>query len=318
MIFELCFVGALGFVLKALRSSDGPSAPFGAEPLPRRRVTGQGTLPAPLSDSMDGRELAASLPPKGTAARDAMVLAYADSGQISTPDLTAVTYVKDGHSVEIFPAIDAVKLGTVNPVRLTMRHLTAQALADAFGMVLPTTLMSDQAWLAATQIQPSTGLSGNAAADTATMVTQSDRVDALVAASGANGRLVRPVSKEWVNTERLMNADGSTAKSIDDKTNDAVANFGWHQKGAKSRSPGGQPVIQSVGLVHDLPFQDYSQGVCLFGPTCIIDGGEPEFIVDVLRDPARAYLLSDEVPRGRAARVVRHPDAPPNTNVLNA
>ncbi len=301
-MIEIAIMAGLGYAIRALRS-DGPAS---------RRIFVDGASPgAPPTSSFDGIQIAASLPEKAGSARENALLALAESGQIPTPLLTAVTYMKGGHSVEIFPSTDALMLGTDRPVRLTARHTTAQRLADFFGMVLPTSLMSDQAWLAATKIAPLTGLQGPNAGDTATFVTNSQRVDAAVSKAGVvPGVLVRPTGKDWVNTERLLQANGSVTRSKDDPGTDAVANFGWHQKGAQSRSPGGLAVIQSVGLVHNLPFVDYSQVVTLYGPTVIIDDGAPENVVDVLRDPERAFLLSDEVGKGQAARVVRHPDVP--------
>jgi len=260
----------------------------------------------------DGRELAKALPPKAGNAREQAILELAEAGEILPPELVAMTYAKGGHTVEMFPAKDALMLGTVNPVRLNARHTTAQGLADFFGMVLPTSLMSDMAWLASTEIGPEDGHSGPAMADTATMVLHSDLVDVRIAKvdTSASGGLVRPVGKDWVNTERLLQQDGSVTRAKEDPSSPAAANFGWQKRGAGSKSPGGQPVLQPVGLVHSTQHTDYSQVVTLYGPTVIIDGGSPELIADVLRDPARAFLLSDEVKEGQAARVTRHPSVP--------
>lgn len=277
------------------------------------RASGAGRVTLHMGAEMNGHVLASQLPPKATEAREQAILALAESGQIPTPTLVAVTFTKGGHTVTIFPATDALMLGTEEPVRLAARHGTAQRLADFFGMVLPTSLMSDMAWLAATKVPPQTGLQGAAAGDTATFVLNSGRVDAAIAKAGgtvATSGLVRPTGKDWVNTERLLLPDGTVARSKDNPSAPAVANFGWHQKGAQSLSPGGQPVIQSVGLVHNFPdFVDYSQVVTLYGPTVVIDG-DTRNVVDVLSDPTTAFLLSDEVKPGQAARVTRYPLVP--------
>ncbi len=270
------------------------------------------TFAAPVGPESDGHALAVALPPKAGNAREARLLQLADEGFIPPPVLVAMTYQKGEHTVEMFPAKDALMLGTVNPVRLNARHTTAQQLADFFGMVLPTSLMADMAWLASTEIPPQDGMAGPAMADTATMIKHSDRVDSAIAKidASASGGLVRPVGKDWVNSERLLQPNGSVTRSKEDSSQPAAANFGWHKRGAQSRSPGRQPVLQSVGLVHGIAHTDYSQVVTLYGPTVLVDGGEPELIADVLADPARAFLLSDEVVEGIAARVSRHPAVP--------
>lgn len=302
MLFELLFLAGLGLAFRAV------AAPA------RRRGSREGLImtgTAAPTDSMDGLEIANAISPTAGSVREDQILALAQTGQIPTPELVSVVFQKGGHTVEIFAAKDALMLGTTNPVRLNAQHGTAQRLADYFGMVLPTSLMSDQAWLASSRISPHDGLSGPHMADTATMVEHSRRVDADIAESGFQGALVRPVGKDWVNTERLLEPDGTVAKAKEAPSSDAVANFGWHSRArGQSRSPGGQPVLQSVGLVHALPHTDYSQVVTLYGPTVVIDDGAPEWVEDVLRDPSRAYLLSDEVSEGRAARVTRHPDYP--------
>lgn len=259
-----------------------------------------------------------SLPLKLGPQSDAQILQFAKDGTISFPALVPVAYQRAEHSVTIFATPDAVML---DGVRVCVTHPTAQLLADTFDLMLPTSCMSDQAWIASqSKIPPqpqTTAMMAGQGANTAVMVLHSRAVDSAMAAAGVTpgtGTLVRPVGKDWVNTERLLTASGERALISASSINPsppplpASANFGWQTspQATRSRSPGGVPVLQSVGLAHGLDHVDYSQVVCLYGKVCQIDGGT--FLVEeVMADPDRAFLLSDEVKQGQVARVMRLP-----------
>jgi hypothetical protein len=59
-----------------------------------------------------------------------------------------------------------------------------------------------------------------------------------------------------------------------------------------------------VSTVHGRRYSDYSHGVRLVAATMRLDS-EPRPVVDVLRDPDLAPVLSDEGPIRDAARLLR-------------
>ncbi len=259
--------------------------------------------------NITGRTLARSLP-DNIAARDLAILALAEMGSVPRPLFVPLAYKKDGHSVVIEVATDALKIGTQDPIRLTVTHPTAQKLADLFGAMLPTTRMADAAYSSAIQLDPQI-LPVPGMSSTAQMIHASDLVNAEIERHGGKpGNIVRDLGKDWVNTERLLNEDGSIASATGFPGTIAEANFGMHKLGAGSRSPGGMSVIQSVGLAHDIHHTDYSQVTTLYGLVAIIDG-IPVLIATAMRDPKLAYLLSDEIKKGQVARVWRHPAVNP-------
>ena len=263
-----------------------------------------------------GRDLATPLS-NSIPDRDAAILDLAAQGNVPEPTWTTVSYVKDGHTVEFAVATDALMIGSTDPIRLNATHPTAQKLADMFGAMLPTTRMADAAYQAGHQIAPQPGASDSHMSDTSRMIEHSDRVSRARALTGAGeGELIGDNGKHWVNTEQLLNSDGTIANMRDANRNPvpgtiAAANFGWHTSPAmtNSVSPGGAPVIQSIGLRHNDGHTDYSQVVQLYGTTVAIDGN-PMKIEDIMQDPDLAYLVSDEVLKGTPGRVWRYPAVP--------
>jgi hypothetical protein len=87
------------------------------------------------------------------------------------------------------------------------------------------------------------------------------------------GDLIAGHKKDVVVTNRLRSRP------------DRVAIYGWHDLR-------GRP-IQPLSTVHFAEYADYSHGVRLVAATMVVDGQE-RAVVDVLRDPELAGLLSDE------------------------
>jgi hypothetical protein len=260
--------------------------------------------------SSNGRQLAQQLPPTAGDARENAILGLADQGLVFMPPMVTIAYKKGGHTIQLTVGSDALMLGNVDPIRLTVRHSTAQILADKLGFVLPTTLMADATYANASKILPQNAATTDHMSDTSQMIAHSDRVNKAIT-SLDNPVLVADVGKDWVNTEQLLTPDGHVANARDAKGAPmlgtiAAANFGWHSPAASQVSPGGKKVLQSVGLRHEIHHVDYSQVVRPYGGLVTIDGASRTF-EDVMRDPAVAFLLSDEVQPGKAARVTRHP-----------
>ncbi|MGE5254336.1 MAG: hypothetical protein ACM3N7_10260, partial [Planctomycetaceae bacterium] len=64
-----------------------------------------------------------------------------------------------------------------------------------------------------------------------------------------------------------------------------IAIYGWHR-------PSGIP-IQPLSTVHGASYADYSHGIRLISNRLLLNG-KPRLYYEVLEDPARAELLSDE------------------------
>lgn len=271
-----------------------------------------------------------------SAPRDLGVFETVAGGQFILPDFTTVQAERDGHLVEIYAANDALRVGPGNiPPRAMVSHELAQALADSFGLILPTTRMSDMAWLSVPpnlRLGPVTSASDSTMDDPATAEKTSQQIDQAMLSKGIQlGSFSRVCGKEWVTSEKLLEPEGTpdTGCFLDllgrpianvrgpvvngqqqrFQNTIAGANFGWQWVNGTSKTPGGLPCIQSVGRRHDVHHFDYSQLVTFYQPTCSIDGTGMN-VADVLLSPDFAYLLSDEVVKGQACRVTRHPAFP--------
>jgi hypothetical protein len=153
-------------------------------------------------------------------------------------------------------------------------HL-AQHIADRVGASLPTPPMVDATWqTAAVQLGP------DSIAPSAAMITVPVFADhnQLIRTRRDNnsappGVLVAGHKKDVVLTSRLDSLPGR------------VAIYGWHL-------PRGQP-IQPLNTWHTTGHVDYSHGIRLVHSHVEIDGMRQD-IRDLLRDPQRAALISDD------------------------
>lgn len=176
---------------------------------------------------------------------------------------------------EYYVAPDYFCIGSGDDYFLTpMRPETAQAIADAFGCVLPTARMVDQIheWsavkLASSPIPPSTNMTKVPVFAEHNATIRKQRVD-------ERGVLIAGHKKDVVITARLTNSPGK------------VAIYGWHKLDGKP--------IQPLYLGHTSNWVDYSHGARLVLNKMTIDG-EPTTVESVLADPKLSTLLSDEGP----------------------
>jgi hypothetical protein len=167
---------------------------------------------------------------------------------------------------------------------MPMRPQLAQLLADRSGTSLPTPAMVDATWLAAP-----VKLGPDSIAPSAAMVTIPVFVahNAMVGArrradAHPMGALTAGHKKDVVLTPRL---DSLVLR---------VAIYGWHL-------PDGKP-IQPLNTWHTTGHVDYSHGIRLVARRILVDAEEHD-LRDVLIDPARALLVSDE----GAMRTGRYP-----------
>jgi hypothetical protein len=158
-------------------------------------------------------------------------------------------------------------------VRIPMNPQTAQHIADAFGCALPTRKMVDAIDAAAkvhVAPQPLTEDRESVAA----FLLSHEKIERQRAGMPL-GALTIGAKKDVVLTPRIHERP------------DRVAIYGWRQLNGTH--------IQPLTTVHVNWYVDYSHGVRLIRDAMII-GGKPASVADVLRDPQRCKLLSDEGP----------------------
>lgn len=161
-------------------------------------------------------------------------------------------------------------------VRLPMSPAIAQAIADRFDCILPTTKMVDLIYdQAAIQLEPSPFNPRRIDMTSVDAFLKSHlRIEEQLGGR-ASGRLVAGIKKDVVISPQLTDRPGR------------VAIYGWHK-------PDGQP-IQPLYLGHTVNWVDYSHGVRLVSRRMLLDG-EPISTTAVLADPRLCSLISDEGP----------------------
>jgi len=169
-------------------------------------------------------------------------------------------------------------------VRVPMGLDAAASLAQSFGFTLPTQKIVDAIYeQSSLRLTPQPMAPGPRMRSTDYFFRHHLAIERQRSERAA-GELVSGHKKDLVLTNRLLTRRGK------------VAIYGWHQRD-------GLP-LQPVSTVHGRRYSDYSHGVRLVAATMRLDS-EPRSVVDVLRDPDLAPVLSDEGPIRDAARLLR-------------
>lgn len=184
---------------------------------------------------------------------------------------------------------------------------TAQVIGDMIGGAMLTTRMADEIWRQADKrLAPITRpwSQDGTMSRTDRMLQQSAAIDQAV--GGAQG-LVANEGKDWVVSRRNWLPPLGTGQ--DKPVNQSGsphhgANFGWYGVGS-SKSPGGETVIQSVGLAHSMGHVDYSQLLRYVKRGSVTIDGLPVDLDAALADASTSSLLQDE---GGTLPSSRHPD----------
>ena len=179
-------------------------------------------------------------------------------------------------TVTVFVAPDYLAIGSdADFLRIPMNLHTALAIADRFGLVLPTKKMVDAIYLQSRyHLVPQPLPAGPQMTSTAYYQTHNRMIEMQADSLGVKlGDLVAGDKKDVVITNLLSRRMGK------------IAIYGWH------RGPG-HP-IQPLSTVHGANYADYSHGIRLVSGTALIDG-KPRSIYDILRDPSAASIVSDE------------------------
>lgn len=248
--------------------------------------------------------------PDGLDAREAHILAAVASGQIEH-DWYPIEWTQDGHKVSLMVSRRALALADGGErLIVSTTFNTAQKVADTLGAALLTTRVADEIQKqATTKLDPITrpwsqdGTMGK----TFRILEQSAKIDQKV---GSAGGLVSNEGKDWIITRRNWTTQqgGTNPVETPEGTKSSRhngANFGWYYGPAASKSPGGMPVIQSVGLAHNRQHADYSQLLRFVNPESLFIDGMRRNWAAALADPAVSHLLQDE---GGTLPGARHPD----------
>lgn len=185
-----------------------------------------------------------------------------------------VPLAHDRHAAVVRVAVDYVAIGTDDDfVRIPMSPITAQRLADHFGLLLPTPRLVDAIYRAAiVKLAPSPLPPGPQMMSNDYYRRHHEAIEKQRA--GRAGPIAGH-KKDVVVTNRLLARP------------DRVAIYGWHRLD-------GQP-IQPLSLVHEASYADYSHGIRFVQPTMVVDGQEHVF-ADVAGSPELCALVSAEGP----------------------
>lgn len=244
-----------------------------------------------------GTDFLQSLPKHAGSDREQAIIAAVRAGEYAPIEWSTLSSVANGRSLVLYVAADALRIGTADDsVRVNACARSAQQIADLLGCVLPTTKICDLIWeQAVVRVTPCIGGAGKDMTDTVRMAAHHACVEAKVA--GRSG-LIENVGKHWVIANELSSHVGF------------AANYGWFDPSAPYHSRpsrnGPLRLWQSLGTRHSIAYVDYSQVVRLVYRACVLDG-EQRDLVDVMRDPALASLVSDEGPM----HLTRIPGVPP-------
>jgi lysozyme family protein len=241
---------------------------------------------------MKGSHFVATLPEKPVPEREKKILDAVRAGLSLPIEWFAIETSWEGHQGTIFVAADALAIGEPDDwVRVNVSHTTAQQIADVLAAALPTTKISDLAYMQATVVlPPCTQTPDDQMSYTSRMVRHHREIE--VHRAGRAG-LVRNVGKEWVLTNRLVGQPKQ------------AANYGWFTPAGPSTLGSGLQGWQLLSIKHVRSHVDYSQTLCLVKRTMLVDGVERD-LADVLRSPDLWGLVSDEGP----LHIVRHPGVP--------
>ena len=238
---------------------------------------GQGTRP--LSGSAFARKILNA----NEQSREQQILDQFRTGNIpdflrhfSKVRFTSQTSSGKSREVTLYVLPDYLAIGNNSDyLRLPMSPLTAQAIADQYGLVLPTVKIVDAIYRAASvKLDPRPFKPGPEMVSVAELVRHNAVVQTALKSQVPPG-LVAGHKKDIVITDLLL------------RKPDRVAIYGWHLRTGIA--------IQPVSTAHGNYYADYSHGTRLMAATMVIDDVSHK-VSDVLKDPELAALISYEGP----------------------
>ena len=260
------------------RAASGPSRPTS-----RSSPPAAGIPPRP-ADARGGRAFLESLRKMSLEEREAAILHEITTGNLpeflrSFESVDINGTIRDSAGQEHVSATldvmrDYLAVGSdADFVRLPMTPHTAQQIADRFGCVLPTRKLVDAIDRHAELHLAPHPLTRDREA-VATFLEHHEIIE-LQRAGKPLGLLVTGIKKDIVLSPRIFERPNR------------LAIYGWRQLDDKP--------IQPLTIVHHNRYVDYSHGVRLVRNAFELDGQTVK-ITDLLADPARCSLVSDEGP----------------------
>jgi hypothetical protein len=242
-----------------------------------------GSIPKRQRGSLTGSQFLANTKNMLQPAREKVILAELRRGNV--PDFlrrlrpVKFSMKRGGKSYDAVLLVmpDYLALGSDSDfVRIPMTPVTAQNIADHYGLMLPTKKMVDVIYERAEKTLPPKPLPPK----TPEMELNDYylRHNAIIEGQleGVNrSHIIAGHKKDIILTNQLVSNPFR------------VAIYGWH------RSVGNP--IQPVSLVHGNGYADYSHGVRLVAPMMIINN-KIYPVAEVLQDSNRSYLISEEGP----------------------
>jgi len=265
---------------------------------------------ADLEARMKGSEFVASLPEsysKDGDIRDSMILQAIAEGNVRPITWSPVHLEMPGHSGTAWVMSDALGVGDADDwVRINASQTMEQEIADMLGLRLLTAKLADEIHKQAgivirPAIDPVNLAADDKMADTSRMLLHHQKVQEKLSNDYHLTDLISTVGKDWIITNQIA---GFPNKG---------ANYGWHDRLAKTLSEGGLPLWQQVGLAHNRFHADYSQVVRLVSPDVMVDDQWMTY-EDVLTSPELSPLLSYEGPM----KITRSPGVAPIGAVFRA
>ena len=246
-----------------------------ANPSPSPSLQGRGITARP-PNAVGGRAFIQSIAGLTREQRETAILNEITRGNI--PDFLrqwkSVSITADAMRGTIAVMPDYLAIGSDDDfVRMPMTPQTAQRIADRFGCTLPTRKMVDAIDAAAEVRLAPQPLTENRES-VAAFLLSNEKIESQRAGKPL-GAVTIGAKKDVVLSPRIHQRP------------DRVAIYGWRQLD-------GTP-IQPLTTVHVNWYVDYSHGVRLVRDWITIDGNAFK-ITEVLRDPQRCALLSDEGP----------------------
>jgi hypothetical protein len=276
-------------------SGGGGSAP---QPAPKPQPAPQPAPPGPVTS---GNPFGLS---QGIADREGQILTHIGNGNVEHQWWPLDYTTSDGHQIHVEISRRALALNDgTNRLMVSMTYKGQQKIADMIGGSMLTTRLADEIWKHAQKklgvINQNAWVTDGSMGHTDRMYQQSDIIQGKV--GGADG-LVGNEGKDWVITRRFWTPPQGTndgSKSVHNS-----ANFGWYGAGS-GHSPGGELVMQSIGLVHDMNHADYSQLSRFVRQGSLTIDGQPWDWGAALADPTVSKYIQDE---GGTIPSSRHPD----------
>ena len=255
---------------------------------------------------MNGSDFLRSLPQGGdirsALAREQLLLEAVNAG-VALPIVWApLTTSANGHTGTIYVATDTLRFGVPGPnadpsawdwVRVAVTPDTAQRLADALGVLLPTDRIAD---LAHTQAEVRLTPHPQQPV-TATIPAMLQHHTAIEHERAGREGLLSTIGKEWILGPELFPA----AHPAHPLGKDGAINYGWHTTGPVA--PNGpylaRPGVimwQTRGFRHNRFHVDYSQWVPRFvHPRMLVDGRNVA-TAEAMMSPELAGLVSYQGP----------------------